>query len=151
MSQRHFDLHFRCTNLEARNAELEDENAALKDKVSDLGFEITLLKEVCDYDQEEQKDALIENLREQIREKNHQECMLEMKTHDQETEIAALQTAIVEKDTEIAATKSAIVEKDAELARLNQIITQRTEAVDINLLDVFNEAESNKKMGEDFG
>ena len=98
MSQRDFDLHFKCKDLEARNAELEDENAALKDKVSDLGFEIALLKEVCDFDQEEQKDVLIENLRQQLPEKNHQECVLEMTIHDKETENAALQATIAEKE-----------------------------------------------------
>ena len=152
MSQIHFDLHFKCKDLEARNAELEDENAALKDKVSDLGFEIALLKDVCDYDQEEQKDTLIENLREQIREKNHQECVLEMKIHDQETEIAALQTAIAEKDADILSLKATLYEKDAELSRL---LIQNAEPIDINLGDVFNEENEllfeNQKMGEDVG
>ena len=152
MSQIHFDLHFKCKDLEARNAELEDENAALKDKVSDLGFEIALLKDVCDYDQEEQKDTLIENLREQIREKNHQECVLEMKIHDQETEIAALQTTIAEKDADILSLKATLYEKDAELSRL---LIQNAEPIDINLGDVFNEENEllfeNQKMGEDVG
>ena len=137
MSQKHFDVRVRCDDLETRNAELETKNAALKEKISDLAFEITLLKEVCDFEQEEQKDALIENLREQIREKNIQECRLEMNIHEKETEIAALQATIVEKDEEIT--------------RLNLLLNQRSEALDINLIDVFDDAESNEKMGEDLG
>ena len=62
MAQKYFDLKRKCDELEARNTELEAENQALKEKVSDLAFEVVLLKEVCDYDEDDKKDEIIASL-----------------------------------------------------------------------------------------
>ena len=69
MSQAHYKLKTRCDELEARIVELEAENAALKEKVSDLAFEVVLLKEVCDYDEDERKDEIIARLQAELAEK----------------------------------------------------------------------------------
>ena len=135
MSQKHFDLHARCDDLETRNAELETKNAALKEKVSDLCFEVALLKDVCEIDEE---DAVIATLKQKLRDKNIQECRLEMIIHA--------------KDVEIAALKTEIDEKDAEISRL---LIQDAVPIDINLGDVFHDQNEqlfdNQKMGEDLG
>ena len=99
MSQKHFNLQSKIFDLEALNAELETENAALKEKVSDLCFEVTLLKDVCEIDEE---NEVIATLKEKLRDKNIQECRLEMTIHEKDTEIASLKAAIDEKDAEIS-------------------------------------------------
>ena len=72
MSQVHFNLQSRIFDLQARNTELEAEKDALKDKVSDLGFEVVLLKEVCDYDEDERKDEIIASLQAILAEKEEE-------------------------------------------------------------------------------
>ena len=66
MAQRHFDFQSRINLLEGLNAELQSENEALKQKIADLGFEVALLKDVCNLDDSEETDALIEDLRQNI-------------------------------------------------------------------------------------
>ena len=60
MSQKQFDLHFKCTQIEARNGEREAENDALKQEVVSLKFEVKLLKEFMDFEMQGTKDAIIE-------------------------------------------------------------------------------------------
>ena len=70
MAQRYFDFQQRINALEGLNAELETENETLKQKVLDLGFEVALLKDVCNLDETDETNTLIENLRQNIRDKN---------------------------------------------------------------------------------
>ena len=70
MTQKAFDFHFKCSDLETRNAELEAENQALKEKVSDLAFEVVLLKDLCDYEEEDKKEAIIERQEKLLAEKD---------------------------------------------------------------------------------
>ena len=58
MAQKQFDMHFKCSDLEARNAVLEAENQALKEKVSDLAFETMLLRDISGFDEDEKKTKL---------------------------------------------------------------------------------------------
>jgi len=127
MSQVYFDLKERCDMLEGLNAELETENEALKDKVSDLGFEVTLLRDLCEYDEDEKKDELI----------------------------AQLKQSNDEKDAEIARLKAELFDKNEEVSNLlmtfNAATTpMETEELFEDLSEVFQD-EPNTKMGEDLG
>ena len=66
MAQPYFDLKRKCDELEGRTADLEAENQTLKEKVSDLAFEVMLLKEVCDYVEDEKKDEKMEQLESEL-------------------------------------------------------------------------------------
>ena len=127
MAQKHFDFHVKCSDLEARNAELEAENEALKDKVGDLAFEVTLLRELCDYDEEETKDELI----------------------------ADLKQSLEAKDLKIVRLKAELYEKTEELANLTMTFNATTTPMETDelfedLSEVFVE-EPNTKTGEDLG
>ena len=147
MAQRHFDLQNKNNLLEGLNAEVVTENEVLKQKVADLGFEVVLLKDVCNLDDTEQTDALIEELRQNIRDENVQLC--------------ALQLSIADKESESDTLKTAILEKDAEIANLTFTFSAATPRMNPDdLLDNYNQAEpnaalnedeQNEKMGEDIG
>ena len=127
MSQVHFDLKYRCDMLEGMNAELETENEALKDKVSDLAFEVTLLRDLCNYDEDEKKDEVI----------------------------AQLKQSNDEKDAEIARLKAELFDKNEELSNLKMTFNattapMETEELFEDLSEVFQD-EPNTKMGEDLG
>ena len=49
------ELGVEIRNLKARNEELEANNQMLTDKVADLAFEVALLRDVCDMEEEEKK------------------------------------------------------------------------------------------------
>ena len=78
MSQKQFDLHFKCTQIEARNGEREAENDALKQEVVSLKFEVKLLKEFMDFEMQENKDAIIESQEQLLAEKDAEIARLKL-------------------------------------------------------------------------
>ena len=128
MSQTYFEMnmHTKCTKLEVRNAELEAENEALKAKVQDLGFEVVLLRDVCDYDEEERKDEIIAELKQTLDAKD--------------AEIAQLKAELAEKETVIA---NFNLEPGELLDNFNQVFTQESFCDETE--------DQNTKMGEDTG
>ena len=70
MAQRYFELKSEINNLKVKNAELEATIQALVDKVSDLGFEVALQRDVCDVEEEEKLEAEITRLRQVVADKN---------------------------------------------------------------------------------
>ena len=154
MSQKHFDYQNHINALEGLNADLQTENDVLKQKIADLSFEVTLLKDICNLEDTNETEALIEDLRQNIRDKHMEILSLELAVSDKDAEIEALKAVILEKDANIA-------EKDAELENLNFTFNAATTRVDPDaLLDTFNVSEPNspvteenpnEKMGEDVG
>ena len=154
MTQVQFDFQNKINALEGLNTELYAENETLKQKIADLGFEVALLKDVCNLDESEETDALIEDLRQNIRDKNVELCALQLSIADKESEIEALKATLVEKE-------ATITEKDTEITNLRFTFNAATTHLNADdLLEIFNQAESNvtlndenpnEKIGEDFG
>ena len=142
MSQRYMDLGIEIKNLKARNAELEAENTGLKEKVSDMKFEMDLMKDISGYDEDEQKDAKIARLQREIGDLGMANCGLEMAVHEKENEIAYLKGVIAEKDSKIASLTNAL--NDSTEA---EVIEEFLKSLD----NPIQEEESNEKMGEDVG
>ena len=69
MSQKHFDLKYKCDMLEARNAELESDKDVLKIRAETLAFEVDLLKDLVGQDDED-KDAIIASFQQTIIDKD---------------------------------------------------------------------------------
>ena len=127
MAQKQLDMHFKCSDLEVRNALLEAENQALKDKVSDLAFETMLLRDISGYDEEEKKDEII----------------------------AQLKQTIDNKDLEIACLKAELYDKKEEVTNLLMTFNAATTPMDTEgLFEDLSEVladDPNTKMGEDTG
>ena len=154
MTQVQFDYQNKINALESLNADLQASNDELKQKVADLSFEVVLLKDVCNLEDSEETEALIEDLRQNIRDKHMEIITLELAVSDKDTEIAVLKATIIDKDTILA-------EKESELDNLLFTFNAATTRVDPDvLLANFNTSESNspankenpnEKMGEDVG
>ena len=146
MSQRHFDYQNKINALEVMNADLQSQNDELKQKVADLSFEVVLLKDVCNLDDSEETDALIEDLRQNIRDKHMEILSLELAVSDKDAEIESLKATIMNQE-------AILVEKEAEITNLNLALNDVSTQV---AQEVVNDAapnndDPNEKMGEDFG
>ena len=150
MTQVQFDFQQKINELEGLNTELHAENETLKQKIADLSFEVTLLKDICNLEDTNETEALIEDLRQNIRNKHMEIIALELAVSDKDVEINALKVMIANQDTILA-------EKEAEIINLNLALNDASTQVDP---DVVNHAEPaaapnnedpNEKMGEDFG
>ena len=112
------ELGVEIRNLKARNDELEASNQMLTDQVSDLAFEVALLRDVCDVEEEEKLEAEITRLNQVIADRNIEACIFEVKIGEREEEIATLKATIVDKDAEIENLKQVVFQRETELANL---------------------------------
>ena len=138
MSQLQFKLQNKINELQARTDELEAENKGLKEKVSDMKFEMDLMKDISGYDEDEQKDAKIARLQREIGDLGMANCGLEMAVHEKENEIAYLKGVIAEKDSKIASLMNDCAEAE--------VIEEFLKSLDNPIEE---EDQSNEKMGED--
>ena len=143
MSQVHFDFQQKINALEGLNADLQANNNELKQKVADLSFEIALLKDICNLDDSEDTDALIEDLRQNIRNKHVEILALELSISDKDTEIENLKAALVEKDAVLAEKDAILAEKDAELSRF---LIQNVEPISVDRLCLQSERKNGGRL-----
>ena len=137
MSQSHFKLQNKINELQARTVELEAENKGLKEKVSDMKFEMDLMKDISGYDEDEQKDAKIARLQREVAHADlgMANCGLEMAIHEKDNEIAYLKGIIDKKDSNITSLMNDCTEAE--------VIDEFLKSLD----NPIEEEQSNEKMG----